>query len=151
MLLSFNSSFFSLCFLHTYLKKLHSVIKMILTIMCGYNIMCGTVTCLILIYFKITSQQTMILCGLIQLTTITPAFLTFDTICIISAVRYHMTWKINQLELFKIHQFRMSVGAVYFVKHIFGFFCFIIAQMDYSMIQPSTVCAGKDLMKSMPT
>ena len=123
---------------------------MILTIMCGYNIMCGTVTCLILIYFKITSQQTMILCGLIQLTTITPAFLTFDTICIISAVRYHMTWKINQLELFKKHQFRLSVGAVYFAEHIFGFFSFIIAQMDFSMIQPSTVCAGKDLMKSVP-
>ena len=114
-----NSSFFSLCFLHTYLKKLHSVIKMISTIMCGYNMICGMVSCLILIYFRIISQQTMILCGLIQLTTITPALLTFDTICVISAVRYHMTWKINQLEHFKKHRILLSVGAVYFIPNTF--------------------------------
>ena len=100
---------------------------------------------------RIISQQTMILCGLIQLTTITPALLTFDTICVISAVRYHMTWKINQLEHFKKHQILLSVGAVYFVEHILALFYFIIAQTDYSMIQPSTVCAGKDLMNSVPT
>ena len=149
-LFALSSSLFSLCFLHTYLKKLHAIIKNILTILCGYNLMCCTVTCIILIYFRMTSQQTITLCGLIQLTTITPSMITFDTICIISVVRYHMTWKTNQLELFKKHRILLSVAAVYFAEHILGLVYFIIAQMDFSVIQPSTACVGKDIMKKVP-
>ena len=149
-LFALSSSLFSLCFLHTYLKKLHTIIKNILTILCGYNLMCCTVTCIILIYFRMTSQQTITLCGLIQLTTITPSMITFDTICIISVVRYHMTWKINQLELFNKRKILLSVGAVYFAEHILGMLFFIIASMDFSLTQPSTVCAGKDTLGKVP-
>ena len=112
--------------------------------------MCCTATCIILIYFRTTSQQTITLCGLIQLTTITPSMITFDTICIISVVRYHMTWKTNQLELFKKHHILLLVAAVYFAEHILALFYFVIAQMDFSVIQPSTACAGKNIMEKPP-
>ena len=52
-----NSSFFSLCFLHTYLKKLHSIIKLILTILCGYTLICCIITIVILLYFKIDTDH----------------------------------------------------------------------------------------------
>ena len=140
----------SLCFLHTYLKKLHSVIKLILTILCGYNLICCTITIIILVYFRISSQQTITVCGLLQLTTITPGILTFHMLCIISVVRYYMTWKTNQLELFKTHKILLSVGAVYFMEHILGMFFFIIAYMDFSLMQPSSSCAGKDILDIVP-
>ena len=149
-LFSLSSNLFSSCFLHTYLKKLHSIIKLILTILCGYTLICCTITIVILLYFKISSQQTITVCGLLQLTTTTPAILTFHSLCIISVVRYHMTWKINQLELFKKHKILLSVGAVYVIEHILGMFFFIIAHMDFSMTQPSTACAGKDIIEMIP-
>ena len=71
-LFNLSSIMLSLCFLHTYLKKLHSIIKLILTILCGYNLICCTITIIILVYFRISSEQTITVCGLLQLTTITP-------------------------------------------------------------------------------
>ena len=143
------SSILSVCFLHTYLKKLHHILKIILSFWCGYNLVCCIVNVIILIYFRFKGQQTLALCGLIQLTTITPAKISFDTVGIISVVRYYMTWKTNQLELFKKHWILISVGAIYLVEHLLSFFFFIIAQMDYPMLMLSTVCAGKDVIKTM--
>ena len=57
------STLFSLWFLHSYLKKLHAIIKLILTILCGYNLICCTMTCIIMDYFRITGRQTITLCG----------------------------------------------------------------------------------------
>ena len=145
-----SSILFSLFFLHTYLKKLHTIIKLILTILFGYNLICCTVTIIILLYFRVTSEQTITVCGLIQLTTITPGQLTYNTICVVSVVRYYMTWKINQLELFNKHKILLSVCAVYFAEHILGMFFFIIAHMDFSFNQPSTACAGKDTLETVP-
>ena len=76
--------------------------------------------------------------------------ITFDTICIISVVRYHMTWKTNQLELFKKNLIFLSVAVVYLAEHILGgLLYFIIAQTDFSVIQPATVCAGKNIMRKL--
>ena len=149
-LFALSSILIGLCFLHTYLKNLHSIIKSILTILFGYNLICCTVTFIILVYFRVTNEQTVTTCSLIQLTALTPGMLTYDTICIVSVVRYHMTRKINQLEFFNKHKILLTVGAVYFAEHILGIFCFIISYMDFSFTQPSTACAGKDTMETVP-
>ena len=149
-LFALSSILIGLCFLHTYLKNLHPIIKSILTILFGYNLICCIVTFIILVYFRVTNEQTITTCSLIQLTTLTPGMLTYDTICIVSVVRYHMTWKINQLESFNKHKILLTVGAVYFAEHILGIFCFIISYMDFSFTQPSTACAGKDTMETVP-
>ena len=47
-----TSSLFSLCFLNTYLKKLHHVLKMILAVLSGYNFICCTLSAMFLIYFR---------------------------------------------------------------------------------------------------
>ena len=47
-----TSSLFSLCFLNTYLKKLHHILKMILIVLCGYNFICCTLSAILLIYFR---------------------------------------------------------------------------------------------------
>ena len=62
-----------------------------------------------------------------------------------------MTWKTNQLELFKKHLIFLSVAVVYLTEHILGgLLYFIIAQTDFSVIQPATVCAGKNIMRKLP-
>ena len=75
-----SSSIFSLCFLHTYLKKLHHILKLILSILCGYNLICCSIHSIIVIYFRLKGEQTLILCGLIQITTMTPIKISFDTL-----------------------------------------------------------------------
>ena len=139
-----SSSIFSLCFLHTYLKKLHHILKFILSILCGYNLICCTINAIILIYFRLKGEQTLVLCGLIQITTLTPVKISFDTLCIISVVRYYMTWKTNQLESIKKYQILISVGAVYLIEHLIGLFFFINSQMDEPIIKTFIgVCVGQ--------
>ena len=139
-----SSSIFSLCFLHTYLKKLHHILKLILSILCGYNLICCSINAIILIYFRLKGEQTLVLCGLIQITTLTPVKISFDTLCIISVVRYYMTWKTNQLESIKKHQILISVGAVYLIEHLIALFFFINSQIDEPIIKTLVgVCAGQ--------
>ena len=139
-----SSSIFSLCFLHTYLKKLHHILKLILSILCGYNLICCSIHSIIVIYFRLKGEQTLILCGFIQITTMTPIKISFDTLCIISVVRYYMTWKTNQLESIKKHQILISVGAVYLIEHLIALFFFINSQMDEPIIKTLVgVCVGQ--------
>ena len=139
-----SSSIFSLCFLHTYLKKLHHILKLILSILCGYNLICCSIHSIIVIYFRLKGEQTLILCGFIQVTTMMPIKISFDTLCIISVVRYYMTWKTNQLESIKKHQILISVGAVYLIEHLIALFFFINSQMDEPIIQTLVgLCAGQ--------
>ena len=51
-----TSSLFSLCFLNTYLKKLHHILKMILAVLSGYNFICCTLSAMFLIYFRLKGR-----------------------------------------------------------------------------------------------
>ena len=53
--LALTSSLFSLCFLNIYLKKLHHILKMVLTVLSGYNFMCCTLSAIFLIFFRFQS------------------------------------------------------------------------------------------------
>ena len=150
--ITLSSSIFSLCFLHTYLKKLHHILKLILSVLCGYNLICCTVNAIILIYFRFKREQTLLLCGFIQITTMIPIKLSFDTLCIISVVRYYMTWKTTKLESIKKQQILISVGAVYVVEHLIILFLFINGQMDIPIFMTLVgACAGKHKLPSKMT
>ena len=84
----------------------------------------------------------MVLCGMFQLVLTTPAIISFDTICIISIIRYYMTWKTNQLELYKKKWIYISVSAVYIFEILLNLSHSIMALMGVPVIQLTTLCTG---------
>ena len=84
----------------------------------------------------------MVLCGMFQLVLTTPAIISFDTICIISIIRYYMTWKTNQLELYKKKWIYISVSAVYIFEILLNLSHSIMAFMGVPVIQLTTLCIG---------
>ena len=100
---------------------------------------------------RLKGQQNLVLCGMFQLVLTTPAQISFNTICIISIIRYYMTWKTNQLELYKKNRIFISVCAVYIGENLLNLSFLIMALMDFPVITLATLCSGMHMKHGVKT
>ena len=106
------SSLICLIILNTYLKKLHNIIKTILTILAIHNLISyiiQTIDLYVILYLEI---QNLVTCSIILHFYLTPFLITSDNLCVLSIVRYYMAWKTDNKEQIS----KVSISNLKFVS-----------------------------------
>ena len=130
--------------LNTYLKQLHNTFKTLLNIILTSNIISEILLICLNIYMMSTHHQDFIICLIRTMLSATQTFMTTFCITMMSFLRYHIAWKITNLESTKKTLcYAISITIWYGLFELFntGALQFAFA-IFYNSPNKGTVCAG---------
>ena len=130
--------------LNTYLKQLHNTFKTLLNIILTSNIISEILLICLNIYMMSTHHQDFIICLIRTMLSATQTFMTTFCITMMSFLRYHIAWKITNLESTKKTLcYAISITIWYGLFELFntGALQFAFA-IFYDSPNKGTVCAG---------
>ena len=138
--------------LNTYLKKLHETFKTLLNIILTFNILIEISLICLNIYMMSAHHQDFIICLIRTMLSATQTYMTTFCITMMSFLRYHIAWKITNLESTKKTLcYAISITIWYCLFELFntGFLPFAFA-IFYKSPSKSTVCAAASNMNNAP-
>ena len=122
----------SIVVLHTYLEKLHWLLKTLLTILCAHNFIVYLILAVtnVVMWFNGTEE---ISCGLTNVLTKSTIFITFEHTAIISYVRYHLASKTAANEEPNLELISVLTVALYLLEHVVNIVLVVVSTTSYEV------------------
>ena len=138
--------------LNTYMKKLHETFKTLLNIVMVHNLIVEITLISLNIYTLTSHCQDFIICTLRAAFGGANGYLNFYSLAIMSFLRYHIAWKINNLESTK-NKFWWMMGPLILygiVEFLITIPMILILNIFFDMPSYSTLCAGANFQETFP-
>ena len=106
--------------LNTYLKKLHPIIKGILTILCIHNIVGFVISGITYVFWQNDMDKTT--CSVLFVSLKSVNVITLENLSLVSFVRYHLSWKTannENMNLLYIITFSVTLYGIEYFENIF--------------------------------
>ena len=135
--------------LNTFLKELNSTIKILFNILLVHNFIIFVTGISTVAYAIITENQTTELCIIHYHTTIPSTMVNFESMNILSIIRYYLTWKTQNKE-YASEYFMIGLSILCFVlEHLIHYPLAYVATKYFDLPSLVTMCNGTTQEGSM--
>ena len=115
-------AFICIILLSTYLKKMNSIIKRILIGLCVHNVFGFIIELFIYIFWQDDNMDKTI-CSVLMIVAKSIGVMSFESLSIISIVRYQIFWKSANAKSFQRSAIAVSILFLYIMEYLGNYSC----------------------------